>query len=76
MVVSTLTEDPLDDVAAEFGDTPGLFQLYTPTDKDLAASFVQRAEATGYKVIIVTHDTWPPGWRPRDPATSNFPQLR
>ncbi|MCK0175095.1 MULTISPECIES: lactate 2-monooxygenase [Mycobacteriaceae] len=76
MMVSTLTEDPIEDVAAEFGDTPGFFQLYTPTDRDLAASFVQRAEAAGYKGIVVTLDTWVPGWRPRDLSTSNFPQLR
>jgi lactate 2-monooxygenase len=76
MVVSTLTADPLEQVAAEFGDTPGFFQLYTPTDRDLAASLVQRAEAAGYKGIVVTLDTWVPGWRPRDLTTSNFPQLR
>lgn len=76
MVVSTLTEDPLEDVAAEFGATPGFFQLYTPTDRELAASLVHRAEAAGYKGIIVTLDTWVPGWRPRDLSTSNFPQLR
>ncbi|MGE2718757.1 lactate 2-monooxygenase [Mycolicibacterium celeriflavum] len=76
MVVSTLTEDPLEDVAAEFGGTPGFFQLYTPTDRELAASLVHRAEAAGYKGIIVTLDTWVPGWRPRDLSTSNFPQLR
>ncbi|OBB31828.1 lactate 2-monooxygenase [Mycolicibacterium peregrinum] len=76
LMVSTLTEDPLEDVAAEFGDTPGFFQLYTPTDKDLAASLVQRAEKAGYKGIVVTLDTWVPGWRPRDLSTSNFPQLR
>lgn len=76
MVVSTLTEDPVEDVAAEFGDTPGFFQLYTPTDRELAASLVHRAEAAGYKGIIVTLDTWVPGWRPRDLSTSNFPQLR
>jgi lactate 2-monooxygenase len=76
MVISTLTEDPMEDIAAEFGDTPGFFQLYTPTDRDLAASLVHRAEAAAYKGIIVTLDTWVPGWRPRDLSTSNFPQLR
>ncbi|MGZ6780451.1 MAG: alpha-hydroxy-acid oxidizing protein, partial [Mycobacterium sp.] len=76
MVISTLTEDPMEDIAAEFGDTPGFFQLYTPADRDLAASFVHRAEAAGYKGIVVTLDTWVPGWRPRDLTTSNFPQLR
>ncbi|WP_343599428.1 alpha-hydroxy-acid oxidizing protein [Mycobacterium sp.] len=76
MVVSTLTADPLEDVAAEFGDTPGFFQLYTPNDRELAASLVHRAEAAGYKGIVVTLDTWVPGWRPRDLSTANFPQLR
>ena len=76
MVASTLVEDPLEAVAAEFGDTPGFFQLYCPTDRELAESLVHRAEAAGYAGIVVTLDTWIPGWRPRDLATSNFPQLR
>ncbi|MFF2550875.1 lactate 2-monooxygenase [Nocardia sp. NPDC058058] len=76
MVASTLTVDPLEEVAAEFGDTPGFFQLYTPTDRDLAASLVERAEKAGYKGIVVTLDTWVTGWRPRDLSTGNFPQLR
>ncbi|QTC91937.1 alpha-hydroxy-acid oxidizing protein [Brevundimonas goettingensis] len=76
LVVSTLTNDPLEDVAAAMGDTPGLFQLYTPKDPELAASLVGRAEAAGYKAIVVTLDTWVTGWRPRDLNESNFPQLR
>ncbi|MFE5543234.1 alpha-hydroxy-acid oxidizing protein [Streptomyces sp. NPDC056534] len=76
MIASTLTVDPMEDVAAEFGDTPGFFQLYTPTDRDLAESLVRRAEAAGFKGIVVTLDTWITGWRPRDLATGNFPQLR
>ncbi|UAK30662.1 lactate 2-monooxygenase [Nocardia asteroides] len=76
MVASTLTVDPLEDVAAQFGDTPGMFQLYTPTNRDLAQSLVRRAEAAGFRAIVVTLDTWVPGWRPRDLAVSNFPQLR
>ncbi|MEV0067000.1 alpha-hydroxy-acid oxidizing protein [Amycolatopsis sp. NPDC050768] len=76
MVASTLSADPMDQVAGEFGETPGFFQLYTPTDRDLAASLVQRAETAGFKGIVVTLDTWVTGWRPRDLSTSNFPQLR
>ncbi|MFF2547823.1 alpha-hydroxy-acid oxidizing protein [Kitasatospora sp. NPDC058063] len=76
MVASTLTVDPLERVAAKFGDTPGFFQLYTPTDRALAESLVHRAEAAGYRGIVVTLDTWVTGWRPRDLATANFPQLR
>ena len=76
MIASTMSADPMEAVAAELGDTPGFFQLYTPKDRDVAASFVHRAEAAGFKGIVVTLDTWIPGWRPRDLTTSNFPFLR
>jgi lactate 2-monooxygenase len=76
MVASTLTVDPLEDIAEALGPTPGFFQLYTPKDRDLAQSLVHRAEAAGFKGIVVTLDTWVTGWRPRDLSTSNFPQLR
>ncbi len=76
MVASTLSQDPLEDVAGQFGETPGFFQLYCPTDREVAASLVHRAEAAGYRAIVVTLDTWVTGWRPRDLSTSNFPQLR
>ena len=76
MVASTLTVDPMEDVAKELGTTPGFYQLYTPTDRDLAASLVSRAENAGFTGIVVTLDTWVTGWRPRDLSTSNFPQLR
>jgi len=76
MVASTLTVDPIEAIAAEFGGVPGFFQLYTPNDRGIAESLVQRAETAGFKGIVVTLDTWIPGWRPRDLATSNFPQLR
>ncbi|MFE3172257.1 lactate 2-monooxygenase [Amycolatopsis sp. NPDC059235] len=76
MVASTLSVDPIETLVPELGDTPGFFQLYTPTDRDLAASLVQRAEAAGFRGIVVTLDTWVTGWRPRDLSTANFPQLR
>lgn len=73
---STLANDPLEDVKAACGDTPAWFQLYTPKNKELATSLIRRAEEAGYKVIVVTLDTWVTGWRPRDLNASNFPQLR
>ena len=76
LTASTLSNDTLEDVHAACGDTPAMFQLYTPRDKDVAASLVSRAEAAGYKAIVVTLDTWVTGWRPRDLNVSNFPQLR
>lgn len=76
VMASTLANDPLEAVAAELGDTPGFFQLYTPRDRDLALSLIGRAEAAGYKALVVTLDTWVTGWRPRDLNDANFPQLR
>jgi len=76
MCASTLSNDPIEDVAAAWGSTPGLFQLYTPRDEGVAASLIARAEAAGAKAIVVTLDTWVTGWRPRDLNTGNFPQLR
>jgi lactate 2-monooxygenase len=76
MVASTLSADPMEEVAARLGAAPGFFQLYTPTDRELAASLVSRAERAGFRAIVVTLDTWITGWRPRDLSTSNFPQLR
>ncbi len=34
MIASTLSADPMEDVVAQLGDTPGFFQLYTPTDRE------------------------------------------
>jgi isopentenyl diphosphate isomerase/L-lactate dehydrogenase-like FMN-dependent dehydrogenase len=76
MVASTLTQDRMEDVVRHAGETPGLFQLYTPTDKELAGSFLRRAEQSGYKAVVITLDTWITGWRPHDLNTANFPQLR
>ncbi|MFG2226186.1 alpha-hydroxy-acid oxidizing protein [Streptomyces sp. NPDC048644] len=76
MVASTLSADPMEDVAAQYGDTPGFFQLYTPADRELAESLVRRAELAGFQGIVVTLDTWVSGWRPRDLSTANFPMLR
>jgi lactate 2-monooxygenase len=66
----------MEDVAPAFGETPGFFQLYTPNDRELAESFVRRAEGAGFQGLVVTLDTWNLGWRPRDLQYATFPQLR
>lgn len=76
LTVSTLTNDPLENIAQATGDTPAFFQLYTPKDRTLAESLVARAEAAGYSALVVTLDTWTTGWRPRDLNGGSFPQLR
>jgi L-lactate dehydrogenase (cytochrome) len=65
MCVSTVSSHTLEDIAAA-GSAPKWFQLYWPRDRELAASFIGRAEAAGYRAIVVTLDTFLPGWKPRD----------
>ncbi|HEY4009793.1 MAG TPA: lactate 2-monooxygenase [Acidobacteriaceae bacterium] len=76
MIASTLSNDPLEAVAESLDGTPGFFQLYTPKDDALTESLIHRAEAAGFKAIVVTLDTLVLGWRPRDLNAANFPQLR
>jgi lactate 2-monooxygenase len=73
MIASTLAADPLEVVAKQFGNTPGFFQLYPPSDRELAESFVHRAQTAGYAGIVVTLDTWTLGWRPRDLRIGSIP---
>jgi isopentenyl diphosphate isomerase/L-lactate dehydrogenase-like FMN-dependent dehydrogenase len=58
------------------GDTPRWFQLYWPTDQELAASFVSRAEQAGYSAIVVTLDTRLLAWRPRDIEAAYLPFIK
>jgi lactate 2-monooxygenase len=76
MVVSTASSTSLEDVAAAAPDASRWFQLYWPADRELAASFVARAEAAGYEALVVTLDTWQLGWRPRDLGQAYLPFLR
>ena len=63
----------MEEVAAELGDSPRWFQLYWPSDAELAASFVARAERPGYQAIVVTVDTAMLGWRERDLRNAYLP---
>ena len=76
MVVSTAGSVALEDVAAAAPGAARWFQLYWPADRALAASFVARAEASGYQALMVTLDTWQLGWRPRDLTQAYLPFLQ
>ncbi len=52
------------------------YQLYWPRDRELARSFISRAEKSGYEAIVVTLDTWLLGWRPADLTEGFLPFLR
>jgi isopentenyl diphosphate isomerase/L-lactate dehydrogenase-like FMN-dependent dehydrogenase len=66
----------MEDVAQALGDSPRWFQLYWPTNNELAASFVARAKEAGYSAIVVTLDTRLLAWRPRDISRAYLPFLK
>jgi lactate 2-monooxygenase len=75
MVLSTASSRSLEEVADASGGSPRWFQLYWPSDPDLAASLIGRAERAGYAAIVVTLDTWLLAWRPRDLELAFLPFL-
>lgn len=77
MVLSTAASNNMEDVAANNGEG-GLrwYQLYWPKDRELAASFLQRAKTAGYTALVVTLDTVTLAWRPRDLDGAYLPFLR
>ncbi len=76
MVVSTAASTTLEDVAEASGEGPRWYQLYWPKDRELAASFLERAAAAGYRALLVTLDTYALGWRPRDLDGAFLPFLK
>ncbi len=75
MVVSTAAAHTLEEIAESGGEGPRWYQLYWPNDPEIAASIVRRAEAAGYGAIVVTLDTFIPGWKPRDLQQAWLPFL-
>ncbi|HWJ32052.1 MAG TPA: alpha-hydroxy-acid oxidizing protein [Gaiellaceae bacterium] len=74
LVLSSAATHSLEEVAAT--GAPRWFQLYWVNDREICASFVQRAEAAGYGAIVVTLDTLTLGWRPRDLRLAYLPFLQ
>jgi lactate 2-monooxygenase len=75
-VLSSAATRTIEEVAEAVGDAPRWFQLYWVNDREVAASFVSRAQAAGYSAIVVTLDTPTLGWRPRDLRRAYLPFLR
>jgi lactate 2-monooxygenase len=74
MVLSSASTSSLEEVATT--GCPRWFQLYWISDRDICASFVERAEAAGYGAIVLTLDTLALGWRPRDLRLAYLPFLQ
>jgi lactate 2-monooxygenase len=76
LIVSTAAHFSLEEIATAGGpEAPRWFQLYWATDRELVASFVDRAERAGCGAIVVTVDTFVPGWKPRDLQQAWLPFL-
>lgn len=74
-IQSSAASRTLEDVAKAMGDAPKWFQLYWSKSPDIARSFLQRAEKSGYQAIVVTLDTMLLGWRERDLQNAYLPFL-
>jgi lactate 2-monooxygenase len=73
---STAASYSIEDVAEASGAGPRWYQLYWPTDRDVAASLVARAGAAGFGALVVTLDTFMLGWRPTDLDAAYLPFLQ
>jgi lactate 2-monooxygenase len=75
LVASSAASHTIEQIAGELGEQARWYQLYWPRERELARSFVERAERAGYSAIVVTLDTWLLGWRPADLSEAFLPFL-
>jgi lactate 2-monooxygenase len=75
LILSSAASSSIEQVAEELGDVARWFQLYWTSDRDVVASLVDRAAASGYGALVVTLDTLLLGWRPRDLKNAYLPFL-
>ena len=74
MLLSNAATHSIEQVAET--NAPRWFQLYWVNDREICASFVERAERHGYGAIVVTLDTLTLGWRPRDLRNAYLPFIK
>lgn len=74
-IASSASTVPMEKIAEAMGDAPRWFQLYWSRDPDITASFLKRAEASGYSAIVVTLDTPMMAWREYDLKNVYLPFL-
>lgn len=74
-ILSNVSSVSMEEVAEAMGDAVRWFQLYPPKDHGLTKSFLKRAEAAGFKAIVVTVDSTLLGWRETDLRNAYLPFL-
>jgi isopentenyl diphosphate isomerase/L-lactate dehydrogenase-like FMN-dependent dehydrogenase len=75
-ILSSAASHSIEEIADAMGSAARWFQLYWINDREVAASFVRRAEAAGYGAIVMTLDTLTLGWRPRDLRNAYLPFIK
>ncbi|KAB0798468.1 hypothetical protein PPYR_09461 [Photinus pyralis] len=70
-ILSTISTTSLEDVAAAAPNAHKWYQLYIYKDREITANLVKRAEAAGFKAIVLTVDSPRFGIR-RDDIRNNF----
>ncbi len=73
--LSSVSSTPMERIAEVMGEAERWFQLYWPKDPEVARSFLNRARAAGFSVLVVTLDTPLLAWRPRDLDQAYLPFL-
>lgn len=74
-ITSSASTVPMEAIAKVMGDAPRWFQLYWSKNPEVTASFLQRAESSGYSAIVVTLDTPMMAWREYDLKNVYLPFL-
>ncbi|WP_233549427.1 alpha-hydroxy acid oxidase [Lysinibacillus yapensis] len=64
--LSTVSSYSLEEVAEVAPDHTKFFQLYWSKEEEISFSMISRAEAAGYRAIVLTIDTTVSGWRTGD----------
>ncbi len=75
-IQSTVSSYSIEEIAESAPDSPKWFQLYWQSNKEVAYSFVERAEKAGYEAIVLTVDTVVLGWREEDVRNGYSPLSR
>ncbi|GAB4394056.1 MAG: alpha-hydroxy acid oxidase [Gammaproteobacteria bacterium] len=71
MVVSTMANTSIEEIAQVSGSNPLFFQLYLYKNRAISEALIRRAETAGYKGIVLTVDVTYMGRRERD-INNNF----
>jgi isopentenyl diphosphate isomerase/L-lactate dehydrogenase-like FMN-dependent dehydrogenase len=74
-VTSTASSTSMEEIGEASGEGPRWYQLYWPTDRELAESLVRRAEQSGHTALVLTVDNSIVGWKPRDLQQAYLPFL-